>query len=60
MGTFAKGTLSQLYSPRDIQNFAKGTGIQEGGFLVLGAPPWRLSKALSILDAILELEGRPK
>lgn len=57
MGTLAMGTLSQLYHPGDIQNFAKGigpVGIQEAGFLVLGAPPWGLRKALSLLDAILE------
>lgn len=57
---FAKGTLSQLYSPGDIQNFAKGTGTQEGGFLVLGAQPWSLGKALSVLDVIPEVEGGPR
>lgn len=60
METFAKRTLSQPYSPGDIQNFAKGTGIQEGGFPVLDAPPWSLSKALSVLDTIPEVEGGPR
>lgn len=32
----------------------------ETGFLVLGAPPWNLSKALSLLDAILEEKGGPR
>lgn len=59
-GTFAAGTLSQLYGPGDIQNFANGIGpvsIQEAGFPVLGALPWSLSKTLSLLDAISGREG---
>lgn len=57
------GTLSQLYSPRDSQNFAKGIGpigTQEDGFLVRGAPSWSLSKVLPLLDAIPEEEGGPR
>lgn len=60
MGTLGMGTLSQLYSPGDSQNFSKGIGpigIQEDRFLVLSAPPWSLSKALFLLDGIPEEEG---
>lgn len=54
------GTLSQLYCLGDIQNFAKGigpVGIHEAVCSVLGS--WSLIKALSLLDAIPEVEGGP-
>lgn len=57
------GTLSQLYRPRNSQNFAKGIvpiGIQEDGFLVLGAPSWSFSKVLPLLYAIPEEVGGPR